>query len=127
MVGVPSTGAAFFTVTVVCDVTGGFTPSLADSVAPSTALSLHVTVGVSVAVAVVLHVVPGSCNVGVIVHPIVSGSFSGSLAVPVRCAAVPSGVAYGPPAFVVGGPFTRTITELLARPVSSSRAVTSPV
>ena len=80
-------------------------------------------VGVSVDAPVGVQVVPASSAVGVKVQVVVSGSFSGSLAVPVRFVVEPSVPLYGPPAFAVGAPFTPTVAVRVAMPPSSSMSV----
>jgi hypothetical protein len=80
--GGATAGATLWTVTVVESVMLVLTPSLACNVTVTSASSLHTMVGVSVAVLVNEHVVPGSADVIVRVHEMLSGSPSGSVAVP---------------------------------------------
>ncbi len=116
------TGGTLLIVIVVPASVGGLTPSSAASWAFNTASSSHVTLGVSDEVPVDVQVVPGSSLVGVIVQFVVSGSCSGSEAVPASAFAVPSVPEYGPPAFAVGGPLIATTALCVDSPPSSSRS-----
>ncbi len=61
------------------------------------------------------------------VHPIESGSPSGSVAVPASVTGVPSVPAYEPPALTVGAPFTITVVVAALVPPSLSLTVTVTV
>ena len=105
------TGAALPMLTVAVDVTGGWSPSLAVRTAVTTASSLHFTVGVKVVVPVVVQDVPGA-PAQVNDHDLVTGSLSGSEALPESATADPSVPAYGPPATGAGGELCLVMTRI---------------
>ena len=114
------------TVTVAVCTTGGLTPSDTVRVATTVASSLQVRAGVNVAVPVAVQPPPGSVETAK-VHPIESGSPSGSVAEPVRFTGEPSVPAYVPPALTVGAPFTTTVVVALLALPSLSLTVTVTV
>src|SRR3954453_12142654 len=98
------TGATFENVTFAVEVNGGWNGSVTLIVAVRRASSLHTTVGFAVLVLLGVQTVPGFALVVVNVHEMTTGSPSGSVAVPCSVIGVPSGAAYGPPAFAIGAP-----------------------
>src|SRR4051794_23280688 len=116
----PSTGASFATVSVVEESTGALMLSVALRETATVASSVQVTLGSSVVAPVLVQVPPGSSPLGVNVHAVVNGSFSGSIDVPTRFELNPSMPSYGPPASTVGGPSMSTCAVRTLTPRSSS-------